>query len=173
MVADIAYLQQTQQQISELDELFQRQRAAFRANPMPSAEQRIQWLQSLRQVLRDEQQALIDAISRDFSNRSADETLLAEHGHILKPGERFRLALARALLRDPSILIVEEPSGPVDDDTFALLDDTMERASHGRTIVFLANPALSGFVTGTTIHVDGGNLAAGGWHRQPDGTYQP
>jgi NAD(P)-dependent dehydrogenase (short-subunit alcohol dehydrogenase family) len=40
-------------------------------------------------------------------------------------------------------------------------------------IVFLANPALSGFVTGTTIHVDGGNLAAGGWHRQPDGTYQP
>jgi 3-oxoacyl-[acyl-carrier protein] reductase len=38
-------------------------------------------------------------------------------------------------------------------------------------IVFLANPALSGFVTGTTIHVDGGNSAAGGWHRQPDGSY--
>jgi NAD(P)-dependent dehydrogenase (short-subunit alcohol dehydrogenase family) len=38
-------------------------------------------------------------------------------------------------------------------------------------IVFLANPALSGFVTGTTIHVDGGNVAAGGWHRQPDGSY--
>jgi NAD(P)-dependent dehydrogenase (short-subunit alcohol dehydrogenase family) len=40
-------------------------------------------------------------------------------------------------------------------------------------IVFLANPALSGFVTGTTIHVDGGNVAAGGWHRQPDGSYTP
>jgi NAD(P)-dependent dehydrogenase (short-subunit alcohol dehydrogenase family) len=40
-------------------------------------------------------------------------------------------------------------------------------------IVFLANPALSGFVTGTTIHVDGGNVAAGGWHRQPDGSYSP
>ena len=38
-------------------------------------------------------------------------------------------------------------------------------------IVFLANPALSGFVTGTTVHVDGGNSAAGGWHRQPDGSY--
>jgi NAD(P)-dependent dehydrogenase (short-subunit alcohol dehydrogenase family) len=38
-------------------------------------------------------------------------------------------------------------------------------------IVFLANPKLSGFVTGTTIHVDGGNGAAGGWHRQDDGTY--
>jgi NAD(P)-dependent dehydrogenase (short-subunit alcohol dehydrogenase family) len=39
-------------------------------------------------------------------------------------------------------------------------------------VVFLANPRLSGFVTGTTLHVDGGNLAAGGWHRQPDGSYQ-
>ena len=38
--------------------------------------------------------------------------------------------------------------------------------------VFLATP-LSRFVTGTTIHVDGGNHTAGGWHRQPDGTWHP
>ncbi len=38
-------------------------------------------------------------------------------------------------------------------------------------VVFLASDALSGFVTGTTIHVDGGNLAAGGWRRTDDGTY--
>jgi 3-oxoacyl-[acyl-carrier protein] reductase len=37
--------------------------------------------------------------------------------------------------------------------------------------VFLASDALSGFITGTTIHVDGGNLAAGGWHRLEDGSY--
>jgi NAD(P)-dependent dehydrogenase (short-subunit alcohol dehydrogenase family) len=36
--------------------------------------------------------------------------------------------------------------------------------------VFLASD-LSRFVTGTTIHVDGGNLAAGGWYRRPDGQY--
>jgi NAD(P)-dependent dehydrogenase (short-subunit alcohol dehydrogenase family) len=36
--------------------------------------------------------------------------------------------------------------------------------------VFLAGD-LSRFVTGTTIHVDGGNAAAGGWHRRADGTY--
>jgi NAD(P)-dependent dehydrogenase (short-subunit alcohol dehydrogenase family) len=51
----------------------------------------------------------------------------------------------------------------------------LPRAGHvddiAAAIVFLANPALSGFVTGTTIHVDGGNSAAGGWHRQPDGSY--
>jgi NAD(P)-dependent dehydrogenase (short-subunit alcohol dehydrogenase family) len=38
--------------------------------------------------------------------------------------------------------------------------------------VFLATD-LSRFVTGTTIHVDGGNVAAGGWHRQPDGGWHP
>ncbi|MES2818883.1 MAG: coniferyl aldehyde dehydrogenase [Pseudomonadota bacterium] len=78
MVADIAYLQHSQQQIGQLDPLFSRQRLAFRANPMPAAAQRIQWLAALRQVLLDEQQALIEAVSQDFSNRSADETLLAE-----------------------------------------------------------------------------------------------
>jgi len=78
MVADIAYLQRTQQDLDQLERLFARQREAFRANPMPAAEQRIQWLKALRELLFNEQAALIAAISRDFSNRSADETLLAE-----------------------------------------------------------------------------------------------
>lgn len=78
MVADIAYLQQSQQQISQLESLLERQRQAYRANPMPDAGQRIQWLKSLAKLLVTEQKAIIDAISADFSNRSADETLLAE-----------------------------------------------------------------------------------------------
>ncbi|MCP1648792.1 coniferyl aldehyde dehydrogenase [Pseudomonas nitroreducens] len=78
MVADIAYLQQTQQQISQLETLLERQRQAYRANPMPDAGQRVQWLKSLANLLVTEQKAIIDAINADFSNRSADETLLAE-----------------------------------------------------------------------------------------------
>ncbi len=82
MVADNAHLQQhlqhSQQQIDQLQQLFARQRDAFRANPMPSAEQRIQWLKALSQMLSSHQDALIKAINQDFSNRSADETLLAE-----------------------------------------------------------------------------------------------
>jgi NAD(P)-dependent dehydrogenase (short-subunit alcohol dehydrogenase family) len=39
-------------------------------------------------------------------------------------------------------------------------------------VVFLASD-LSAFVTGTTLHVDGGNLAAGGWRRRPDGSFEP
>lgn len=78
MVADIAYLQQNQQQLDPLESTFALQRAAFQANPMPPAEQRMQWLKTLRERLIQEKDALIAAISRDFGNRSADETLLAE-----------------------------------------------------------------------------------------------
>ncbi len=63
---------------SDLERIFDIQRRAFAANPMPIAGERLQWLNSLRQLLSDERQALIDAISNDFSHRSADETLLAE-----------------------------------------------------------------------------------------------
>ena len=78
MTADIAYLQTLQQPLEELDRLFAAQRAAYTANPMPPAAQRQQWLKALREMLSNERQALIDAISADFSHRSADETLLAE-----------------------------------------------------------------------------------------------
>ena len=51
----------------------------------------------------------------------------------------------------------------------------LSRAGHvddiAAAVVFLANPALSGFITGTTLHVDGGNRAAGGWHRMADGSF--
>jgi len=78
MTADIAYLQTLQQPLKELDRLFAAQRAAYAANPMPPAAQRQQWLKALRDLLSNERQALVDAISTDFSHRSADETLLAE-----------------------------------------------------------------------------------------------
>jgi NAD(P)-dependent dehydrogenase (short-subunit alcohol dehydrogenase family) len=50
----------------------------------------------------------------------------------------------------------------------------LPRAGHvddvAAAIVYLAGD-LSSFVTGTTLHVDGGNLAAAGWHRADDGSY--
>ncbi len=78
MTADIAYLQSLQQPLEELNRLFNAQRAAYAANPMPPAAQRQQWLKALRDLLSSERQALVEAISSDFSHRSADETLLAE-----------------------------------------------------------------------------------------------
>ena len=55
MAAEIAHLQQhiqqSQQQISQLEQLFAGQRAAYNSNLMPSAEQRLQWLKALGQML--------------------------------------------------------------------------------------------------------------------------
>lgn len=78
MVADIAYIQEQQQSISRMQHLFETQRAAFRKAPMPSADERIQQLQALKQGVLKHQQALIEAINDDFGRRSADETRLAE-----------------------------------------------------------------------------------------------
>jgi len=78
MTADVAYLQTLQQPLETLDRQFQAQRSAYAAHPMPPAAQRQQWLKALRELLSSERQVLIEAISTDFSHRSADETLLAE-----------------------------------------------------------------------------------------------
>ncbi|POM12713.1 coniferyl-aldehyde dehydrogenase [Pseudomonas sp. WP001] len=77
MSANVAYLQESQA-LDHLQDLFEAQRRAYAANPMPPAAQRRQWLKALRDVLSNERQALINAISQDFSHRSADETLFAE-----------------------------------------------------------------------------------------------
>ncbi|MFC6337067.1 aldehyde dehydrogenase family protein [Pseudomonas sp. CCM 7891] len=77
MPANVAYLQDSQA-LDQLQSLFEAQRRAYAANPMPTAAQRQQWLKTLRELLSDERQVLIDAISSDFSHRSADETLFAE-----------------------------------------------------------------------------------------------
>jgi len=78
MSAEIAYLQDSHQQLDDLHGLFAAQRRAYAANPMPPAAQRQQWLKALRNLLDNEREALINAISQDFSHRSADETLVAE-----------------------------------------------------------------------------------------------
>ncbi|MFO0802088.1 MAG: ABC transporter ATP-binding protein [Gemmataceae bacterium] len=102
------------------------------------------------------------------------ETPIGSLGRSLKPGERFRVALARALLRDPAILVIEEPSG-ADDDTLALLDDTLERIRHGRTILFLANRVSTLRSVDRVFLLKRGKVDASGHHQelwQSNGTYR-
>jgi len=65
------------------------------------------------------------------------ETRLGREGLRLNPGEAFRLALARAVLIDPALMIIEEPPVTLDADTKSLLDDAYNRIIPGRTIIFL------------------------------------
>ncbi len=106
-----------------LQPLLAAQRSAFQARPMPDLEQRLQWLDALYRVISGNRQALVRAISADFGNRSADETLLAEvmpslHGiryarrHLarwMKPSRR-RVGLA---FQPASARVVYQPLGVV------------------------------------------------------------
>lgn len=65
------------------------------------------------------------------------DTIIGPLGHYLRPDEQYRIALARAYLHDPSIVIIEEPSVLLDDDTKHLIDDTIARLAAGRTLIFL------------------------------------
>jgi ATP-binding cassette, subfamily B, bacterial len=65
------------------------------------------------------------------------DTIIGQLGHYLEPDEQYRIALARAYLHDPSIVIIEEPSVPLDDETKSLIDDTLARLSQGRTLIIL------------------------------------
>ena len=78
MVADVAYLQDAQHALEHMNSQFQAMRSAYRANPMPSADERRAHLAKLRKVLFDNQDALIEAMRADFSNRAREESLLAE-----------------------------------------------------------------------------------------------
>jgi ABC-type multidrug transport system fused ATPase/permease subunit len=65
------------------------------------------------------------------------DTPIGSLGHYLKPDELYRIALARAYLHDPSIVVIEEPDAALDDDVKALIDDTIDRLCLGRTVIFL------------------------------------
>jgi ATP-binding cassette, subfamily B, bacterial len=67
------------------------------------------------------------------------DTLMAESGNTLSGGQRQRICLARALIRQASILIMDEPTSAVDAQSHALIRDAMNRLQHGRTILLIAH----------------------------------
>jgi ATP-binding cassette subfamily B protein len=65
------------------------------------------------------------------------ETVVGEHGEQLSDSQGFRLSLARAILRDPAVLIIEEPPEVDSEDEKALLEDACRNVSKGRTVISL------------------------------------
>lgn len=94
------------------------------------------------------------------------ETMIGDSGHSLTPGEKLRIALARAILRDPSLIVVEEPDGPIDSDTKALLDDTFERLRNGRTLMVLSRRQSVLRSADQIFVINNGRLAASGSHAE-------
>jgi ATP-binding cassette subfamily B protein len=94
------------------------------------------------------------------------ETLIGEMGHSLTLSEQFRIALARAILRDPALLIIEEADIPLDDDTKALLDDTFARILPGRTALFLPHRISTIRSCDQIYLLSKGQIEAAGIHRE-------
>jgi ATP-binding cassette subfamily B protein len=90
------------------------------------------------------------------------ETVIGEHGERLDAGQGFRLGLARAILRNPSLLIVEEPTEALDDDTKQLLDDSYNRIVRGRTVIFLPNRLSTLRRSETVVFLHRGKVEAHG-----------
>src|SRR5207245_305531 len=67
------------------------------------------------------------------------ETLLGEAGVPLSEGEKQRITIARALLRDAPILILDEPTSALDVETEALVMEAIERLMEGRTTFIIAH----------------------------------
>lgn len=94
------------------------------------------------------------------------ETPIGEIGHSLRAGEQFRIALARAILRDPAILIIEEPEIPLDEATKALIDDAYDRILADRTVIFVPHRLSTVRLCDRVLLLHKGRLEADGEHRQ-------
>ncbi|MDW4906504.1 ABC transporter ATP-binding protein [Streptomyces sp. ADMS] len=99
----------------------------------------------------------------------ADDPLdarITERGRSLSGGQRQRLALARSLITDPEVLVLDEPTSAVDSHTEARIADGVRELRTGRTtVVFTSSPLLLDHADRVVL-VHEGEVAAVGVHRE-------
>jgi ABC-type multidrug transport system fused ATPase/permease subunit len=94
------------------------------------------------------------------------DTVLEERGRQLSGGQRQRLVLARALLADPEVLVLDEPTSAVDAHTEARIADRLREARRGRTtVVMTSSPLVLDRADQVALLLDG-RVVAVGTHRQ-------
>ncbi|MFD0366942.1 ABC transporter transmembrane domain-containing protein [Streptomyces sp. NPDC127114] len=93
-------------------------------------------------------------------------TRITERGRSLSGGQRQRLALARSLVADPEVLVLDEPTSAVDSHTESRVAAGIKRLRAGRTTVVLASSPLLLDLADRVVLVDGGTAVATGTHRE-------
>ncbi|MFE9408730.1 ABC transporter transmembrane domain-containing protein [Streptomyces sp. NPDC006704] len=110
---------------------------------------------------------VLDALAQASVDGGGDPmgTRITERGRSLSGGQRQRLALARSLVADPGVLVLDEPTSAVDTHTEARVAGGIKRLRAGRTtVVFTSSPLLLDAAE-QVVFVDGGEVASVGTHR--------
>jgi ATP-binding cassette, subfamily B, bacterial len=82
------------------------------------------------------------------------DTVVAERGQTLSAGERQRIALARALLANPKVLILDEPTSALDEANERAIAETLVRVAEGRTAILITHRATLARIAHQTIFLD-------------------
>ena len=113
-------------------------------------------------------QAAAAACADDFINQLPEgyDTVIGEQGHRLSGGQRQRLSLARAILRDPEILILDEATSALDSHAEARVHHAIDAFSSGRTVLAVAHRFSSIRDANQILVIDAGRILERGNHDQ-------
>jgi ATP-binding cassette, subfamily B, bacterial len=104
------------------------------------------------------------------------DTVVGERGHTLSGGERQRISIARAILHDPRILILDEATSSVDTETEHQIQEALDRLIAGRTVFAIAHRLSTLRKASRLFVISEGRLAESGTHRElrdkTDGIYR-
>jgi ATP-binding cassette subfamily B protein/subfamily B ATP-binding cassette protein MsbA len=87
------------------------------------------------------EEAARQAYAQDFIRALPEgyDTILGERGSTLSGGQRQRICLARAMIKHPSILILDEPTSSIDAESAGLIHEAVERLREGKTTLVIAH----------------------------------
>ena len=94
------------------------------------------------------------------------ETEVGERGAKLSGGEKQRIAIARAILRDPRLLILDEATSSLDVETESLLREALEKLMAGRTSFIIAHRLYTVEKASRVVVLDNGRIVEVGTHQE-------